>query len=242
MMWWMLVPVAMALAPLAWLYPRGKQQALAAWHGGRFRALGRRLGACVRTHGDAVGAPAELGFLPTVVSVFGPFGDVRNVLEHTIEPGSGEADRGEAGASETVYLFEYRFGHRPSRWAYRRSVVVAAFHVARPLPVLTLRRARGEAKSRTTEHRVGGQPLVVEALDDTFELWTPRNERRRARALVTPPLLEALHAQPSWDIRARDRWLVMFDETARPARRLASLDAYLQTAIALRAALGDRRG
>src|SRR5690606_35595779 len=49
MSWWMIAGAMVIGPPLAWLYPRARQNARALAHRRRFRALGRALGAPVRT-------------------------------------------------------------------------------------------------------------------------------------------------------------------------------------------------
>jgi hypothetical protein len=201
----------------AWFYPQLSSHAAAAWRMTRYRTLAVKLGVAL----SADGAPyAAVEFMPTVVSVFGPFGSLRNVISREV-------------GGETTYLFEYLFGSRPSRWAYRRGVAVVAVEMAHEVPVFTLQRPRGRAESRTTTDRVRGQRLVVHALGE-LELWCLEGEQQRARNLIGASLLEELANDPGWDLRGVDQWLVLFNGHRQHARTLRDLEQFLERATHLR--------
>ncbi|MFC1612153.1 hypothetical protein ACFL6C_14410 [Myxococcota bacterium] len=214
MMWFVVGAVGLVLVGVAaWFYPFLKSRITAAWRANCFRALASELGAALSPDG----ASCDTGFMPTVWSVFGPYGELRNIITQRVD-------------DETVYLFEYRFGGRPSRWAYRRGVTLVAIHLAKQVPMFTLQRPRGQPKSRKTSYEARGQRLVVQAIGDEIELWSLERDRKRARAIVGAPLLGELRRDPGWDIRGIDHWLVIFNEKRRPALRVHDLERFFEHA------------
>jgi hypothetical protein len=222
---WLIVGAVgvVVVGAVAWFWPSIRSWMDARRSARHFRALAQRLGAEVPRDGDAL---PDAGFLTTVRSVFGLAGELRNVVT-------------DARAVEPAHLFEYRFGARPSAWAFRLSAVCVAFRLEKPPPMFTLRRARGGVAGGTTEHRVDGQPLVVQRLGGGLELWFRRSDRRPARRLVERALVPAVDDDPAWDIRASGRWLVLFHERhiGRGARSADELAELFERARALRSKL-----
>jgi hypothetical protein len=164
-------------------------------------------------------------YLPTVMSVYGPFGDMYHVIEAEV-------------AGEAVTFFEYRFGRRDSRWTYKRSALPVVFALGRPLPLFTLAPAPAKgAVSRKTEHKAAGKALFVQAIGDRLELWTTERDRKRARKLITQPLLDALAADPGWSVRASQGFLLVAHERGRFQKGGGGLGDYFDQAVRLRTLL-----